>query len=111
MNAIDQSFNRMPCHTDWRRYDSPTVLRRHGRGFLERSWRPNQLNPERHQLSKTELKNLVESYGGLCVCSADKILLLFADYHWAKRCQHHLNERGIQNIRLGCHIQLSGQWR
>jgi hypothetical protein len=25
MNAIDQSFNRIPCHTDWQRYDSPTV--------------------------------------------------------------------------------------
>ena len=40
MNAIDQSLNRLPCHTDWRRYDSPTVLRRHGRSFLERSWKP-----------------------------------------------------------------------
>jgi hypothetical protein len=39
MNAIDQSSNRIPCHTDWHRYDSPTVLRRHGRGFLERSWK------------------------------------------------------------------------
>lgn len=33
MNAIDQSSNRIPCHTDWHRYDSPTVLRRHGRVF------------------------------------------------------------------------------
>ena len=36
MNAIDQSSNRLPIHTDWQRYDSPTVLRRHGLGFLER---------------------------------------------------------------------------
>jgi len=45
MNAIDQSLKRMPCHTDWRRYDSPTVLRRHGRGFLERSRRSSQVKP------------------------------------------------------------------
>ena len=32
-------LKRIPCHIDWHRYDSPTVLRRHGRGFLERSWK------------------------------------------------------------------------
>ena len=40
MNTIEQAFNRSPCDTDWRRYDTPTVLRRHGRGFLERTWKP-----------------------------------------------------------------------
>ena len=37
MNAIDQSFNRIRNYTDWKRYESPTVLRRYGRGFLERT--------------------------------------------------------------------------
>ena len=110
MNAIDQSFNRMPSYTDWQRYDSPTVLRRHGRGFLERSWKSGQLSTEPHPLSKPELKALVESYGGLCFCSADETLLLFTDYHWARRCQRQLIERGIATIRMGCHIQLQGQW-
>jgi hypothetical protein len=113
MNAIDQSLNRMPCHTDWRRYDSPTVLRRHGRGFLERTWRSSQLsqtNLEPHPLSGAELKDLAESYGGLCFRSEDKILLLFADYHWARRCQRQLQTRGVNGIRMGCHIQLPGPW-
>ena len=41
MNAesLDRSENRLPWCTDWHRYDTPTVLRRHGREFLERFWR------------------------------------------------------------------------
>ena len=106
MNTIDQAFNRSPCHTDWRRYDSPTVLRRQGRGFLERTWKPDQFSQEQHALSKPELETLVESYGGLCLPSADQTVLLFADYHWAKRCQHLLSQRGVSTLRCGCHLQL-----
>ena len=41
MNALtpDKSENRLPCCTDWHRYDTPTVLRKHGREYLERFWR------------------------------------------------------------------------
>ena len=49
------------------------------------------LNLEPHPLSGAELKDLAESYGGLCFRSEDEILLLFADYHWARRC--HFPER------------------
>ena len=59
MNAINQSSNRIPCHTDWHRYDSPTVFRRHGRDFLERSWKVGWAAKTTASLSKTELHNLV----------------------------------------------------
>jgi len=106
MNTIEQVFNRSPFHTDWRRYDSPTVLRRQGRGFLERTWKPDPLNQEQYALSKPELETLVESYGGHCLPSADQTVLLFADYHWARRCQQLLSKRGVQSLRIGCHLHL-----
>ena len=110
MNAIDQSFNRIPCHTDWHRYDSPTVLRRHGRGFLERSWKAGSPVNNPSTLSKTELHSLVESYGGHCQTTADHQLLIFDDHHWARRCDNQLVKLGLSTQRWGCHIQLHGSW-
>jgi hypothetical protein len=106
MNTIDQAFNRSPCYTDWRRYDTPTVLRRHGRGFLERVWKPDQPNQEPYALSRLELETLAASYGGSCLPSADQTVLVFTDYHWAKRCQHLLDKRGVASLRFGCHLHL-----
>ena len=108
MNAIDQSSNRIPCHTDWHRYDSPTVLRRHGRDFLERSWKPGWTAKNPATLSKTQLHNLVESYGGQCLTTVGSMLLIFDDYHWAKRCDIQLVKLGLSTQRWGCHIQLHG---
>lgn len=109
MNAIDQSFNRSPCSTDWRRYDSPTVLRRHGRDFLERTWKSTLLSQEPYALSKPELEILVASYGGHTVTTIDHQLLIFDDYHWARRCEAQLIKLGLSTQRWGCHIQLPGQ--
>ena len=106
MNTIEQAFNRSPCHTDWWRYDTPTVLRRHGRGFLERSWKPDPLSLEQHALSKLELGTLVASYGGVCLPSADQTVLVLADYLWARRCQNLLSKRGVSSLRIGCHLHL-----
>jgi len=106
MNAIDQSSNRIPCHTDWHRYDSPTVLRRHGRSFLERSWKSGWTSNNTAMLSKTELHSLVESYGGQCLTTADHLLLIFDDYHWTSRCEIQLRKLGLSTQRWGCHIQL-----
>ena len=108
MNAIDQSLNRLPCHTDWRRYDSPTVLRRHGRSFLERSWKPGWPVTHAVTLSAIELHNLVESYGGHCVTTVDYQLLIFDDAQWARRCDNQLIKLGLSTQRWGCHIQLHG---
>jgi len=105
----DQSLNRIPCYTDWHRYESPTVIRRHGRGFLERIWKPGQRYQE-PGLSRSELVILVESFGGVCLLIKDQTLLLFADYHWARRCQHQLSKRGVSTMRLGCYLQLQGAW-
>ncbi|WP_340124194.1 hypothetical protein [Methylobacter svalbardensis] len=106
----DQSFNPHPCYTDWWRFDSPTVLRRQGRGFLERSWKLDPLQ-ELHALSKSELEILVASYGGQCLSISDHQLLLFDDYHWARRCDAQLIKLGLSTQRWGCHIQLPEQGR
>jgi hypothetical protein len=108
MNAIDQSFNRIPCHTDWQRYDSPTVIRRHGRSFLERAWKPEGTVKNTAKLSKNQLHSLVESYGGHCVTTSDSILLIFDDYHWTRRCDAQLVKLGQSTQRWGCYIQLHG---
>ena len=108
MNAIDQSLNRVPCHTDWQRYDSPTVLRRHGRGFLERLWRPQSSEPNQQPLSRPELTALAESFGGVCLPAQDELLLLFGDGHWARRCQTQLHKLGFETVRFGCQVQLTG---
>ena len=108
MNAINQSSNRIPCHTDWHRYDSPTVFRRHGRDFLERSWKTGWAAKTTATLSKTELQNLVESYGGRYLTKVGHLLLIFEDSHWARRCDMQLIKRGLSTQRCGCHIQLHG---
>jgi len=110
MNAIDQSLNRLPCHIDWYRYDSPTVIRRHGRSFLERAWKRGRTSNATSELSRTELNDLVESYGGQCVKTDDHLLLIFDDYHWARRCDRQLTKLGLPSQRWGCHIQLLGVW-
>ena len=106
MNTLDPAFDCSPCGTDWRRYDSPTVLRRQGRGFLERSWILDPLTQEQHALSVPELETLVASYGGFYLPISEPILVVFSDYHWARRCQHLLSQRGVQAIRTGCRLQL-----
>ncbi len=106
MDTLEQTFTLSPGWTDWRRYHSPTVLRRQGRGFLERLWKPEQHNQEQHPLSRPELELLVESYGGVCLDSAGQTVLVFTDYHWARRCETQLIKRGLSAQRWGCHIQL-----
>ena len=108
--TIDPAFNHSYCPTDWQRYKSPTVLRRQGRGFLERILRPDQLGQEQYVLSWPELETLVDSYGGVCLPSAAQPVLVFADHHWARRCQLLLVKRGVASHRCGCHLQLPQLW-
>ncbi len=103
----DSLINR---NTDWWRFETPTVLRRQGRGFLERSWKPDPLQ-ELHALSTPELEILVESYGGQCLSISDQPLLLFDDYYRARRCDAQLIKLGLSTQRWGCHIQLPGLGR
>ena len=107
--TIDPLFNPSPHYTNWQLYDSPTILRRQGRGFLERFWKLDQLNPlnqEQYTLSKLELETLVTSYGGVCRHLPDQMLLIFDDTHRARRCEAQLIKLGLSTQRWGCHIQL-----
>ncbi len=113
MNNIDTTtdplFNPSPHYTHWQLYDSPTLLRRQGRGFLERFWKLDQLNSlnqEQYPLSKPELETLVTSYGGVCRHLPDQMLLIFDDTHRARRCEAQLIKLGLSTQRWGCHIQL-----
>ena len=113
MNNIDTItdplFNPSPHYTHWRLYDSPTVFRRQGRGFLERTWKPDQRNPfnqEQYTLSKLELETLAASYGGVCRHLPEQMLLIFDDTHRARRCEAQLIKLGLSTQRWGCHIQL-----
>ena len=123
MNAINQSSNRIPSHTDWQRYDSPTVLRRHGRSFLERTWLSNWSTPLPAYLSEYELIRLVDNYCGQYVNTSDQpllvfddivldgdppVFLVFDDVVWARRCEMQLLKRGVKCQCWGCHIQLQG---
>ena len=88
---------------------SGTLLRRQGRGFLERFWKSDQLNPlnqEQYMLSKLELETLVTSYGGVCRHLSEQMLLIFDDTHRARRCETQLIKLGLSTQRWGCHIQL-----
>ena len=107
--TIDPLFNPSPHYTHWQLYDSPTVFRRQGRGFMERFWIPDQLNPlnqEQYTLSKLELETLVVSYGGICSHLPEQMLLIFDDTHRARRCEAQLIKLGLSSQRWGCHIQL-----
>jgi hypothetical protein len=110
MNTLDQSSNRIPYYTDWHRYDSATVLRRHSRGFLERFWKLGWPAKTPATLSNTELHRLVESYGGQCLTTNDHLLLVFDDPHWTRRCDNQLVKPGQSTQRWGCHIQLHESW-
>jgi hypothetical protein len=113
MNNIDTTIDPLfnPCHhyTNWQLYDSPTLLRRQGRGFLERTLKSDQLNPlnqEPYTLYKQELETLVASYGGFYRHLPEQMLLIFDDTHRARRCEAQLIKLGQSIQRWGCHIQM-----
>ena len=109
--TIDPLFNPSPHYTNWQLYDSPTIFRRQGRGFLERTWKADPLNlfnQEPYTLSKLELETLVVSYGGVCRHLPEQMLLIFDDAHRTRRCEAQLIKLGLSTQRWGCHIQLQG---
>jgi hypothetical protein len=44
----------------------------------------------------------------VCLPAQDELLLLFGDGHWARRCQTQLHKLGIESVRFGCQVQLTG---
>lgn len=59
---FDKSENRLPWSTDWHRYDTPTVLRRQGREYLERFWRNSDSQPSRRL--RPVVEHLATLHGG-----------------------------------------------
>ncbi|WGS88601.1 hypothetical protein [Methylomonas sp. UP202] len=114
MNEItpfDRSLNRVPSFTDWSRYDSPTVLRRYGPGYLDRTLDPDtetRLFQRRH--SYADLESLAETFGGLCTLTPGYTLLLFDDARCAQRCHAVLKQRKLEGLLHGCHIRIDGEF-
>ncbi|OAI13199.1 hypothetical protein A1507_17680 [Methylomonas koyamae] len=114
MNEIassDRSLNRIPSFTDWSRYDSPTVLRRYGPGFLDKALDPDtesRLFHRRH--SYADLEILTETFGGICTISPGCTLLLFDDARCAQRCHAVLKQRKLEGLLQGCHIRIDGDF-
>ena len=72
-DLFDKSENRLPWCTDWHRYDTPTVLRRHGREFLERFWRDEKVSTHRNLKPTTE--HLATLHGGELISSGEPMSL------------------------------------
>lgn len=86
---ITKSANRLPLHTDWERYETPTAVRKHGRQFLERIWR--QLEGER---PGSGLERIARHFGARSFESEDATLLFFDDVEQAAACARKLLESG-----------------
>jgi len=69
----DKSENRLPWCTDWHRYDTPTVFRKHGREYLERFWRENEVNPSRRL--KPVVEHLTTLQGGEIIQNGEPMSL------------------------------------
>ncbi|WP_445370060.1 hypothetical protein ACH518_00155 (plasmid) [Methylomonas sp. HW2-6] len=111
ITTFDQSLNRIPSFTDWSRYDSPTVLRRYGPGFLDKTLDPDtetRLFHRRH--SYADLVSIADAFGGICTLSPGCTLLLFDDVRLAQRCHAVLKQRKLEGLLHGCHIRIDGEF-
>lgn len=84
MNPLtpDKSENRLPCCTDWHRYDTPTVLRKHGREYLERFWRDGESRPTR--TLKPVVEHLATLQGGEMIQNGEPMSLT-VELHLTRR--------------------------
>lgn len=69
----DKSENRLPWCNDWRRYDTPTVLRKHGREYLERFWRDSESTQTRRL--KPVVEHLATLQGGEIIQNGEPMSL------------------------------------
>ena len=83
---MNKSPNLLPPHTEWQRYESPTVLRRHGREYLERLWA--QSNGE--SALEFALERMAKAFDAGIHASDDTILLFFENPEKAASCARHL---------------------
>lgn len=88
-NNMTKSPNRLPLHTDWERYETPAVVRKHGRQFLERLW--TQMEGE---VYPSGIERIARHYGARIDESEDETLLFFDDADRAAACARQLREAG-----------------
>ena len=86
---VMKSPNQVPLHTDWERYETPAVVRKHGRQFLERLW--IQMEGD---VCPSGIERIARHYGARLDESNDEILLFFDDADRAAACAKRLRESG-----------------
>ena len=79
---FDQSHNQMPWSIDWHRYDTPTVLRKHGREYMERFWRSK--SSRRVKETTGSIEHLATLDGGILMFSGEPMRLR-VDLHLSRR--------------------------
>jgi hypothetical protein len=100
-DTLTKSPNQVPLHTDWARYETPAVVRKHGRQFLERFWTPQKGEPR-----ALSFEEIAKSYGARIEEFEDVALLFFEDADQAAACARKLRETGEA---LSIAVQLSVQ--
>lgn len=78
---FEKSHNQLPWSSDWHRYDTPAVLRKHGRNYMERFWRSGVTELKTHQLKSDHLATLE---GGEIFISGEPVCIR-VDLHLTRR--------------------------
>ena len=86
-NNISKSANQIPHHTDWKRYETPAAVRKHGRQFLERLWS----NMEGHG-QPSGFERVIRHYGAKASESHGVTLVSLQDEGLALDCAERLRE-------------------
>ena len=98
---IAKSPNRLSIHTDWSRYDSPAVLRKHGPEFLERLWVQSL-----GQTLASELAKIAERCRADFQASDDQLILSFDSPEQALACARRLRRfREVEALRVQLTVQ------
>ena len=96
---MNKSPNLLPPHTEWQRYESPAVLRKHGREYLERLWSP----ATGEKSLEAAIDRLARNFGAGIYATDDTILLFFENPEIAVSCARQLrrfSEVGAIQVQL-----------
>jgi hypothetical protein len=90
-DTITKSANQVPLHTDWQRYETPAVVRKHGRQYLERIWMHME-----GESTDSAISRIAKRFGAHVGESKDMTmtLLSFDDLERALACARTLREAG-----------------
>ncbi len=88
-DTLTKSPNQVPLHTDSARYETPAVVRKHGRQFLERFWALQEGEPQ-----ALSFEQIAESYGARIEEFEDVTLVFFEGADQAAACARKLRESG-----------------